>query len=86
MIPAKAVPNDGTTSIAIPIPIASAPTPTWNPRENPLCLLEKPSISLEAPIISKAIAMNIIMSVAASVGYAIAIPAKMRINIPSPML
>jgi len=84
--PAKAAPNDGKTSIAIPIAIASIPTPTWNPRENPLCLLESPSINLEAPIIRRAIAINIIMSKAASVGYEIAIPAKMRINIPSPML
>lgn len=86
MTPAKAAPNDGTTSIAIPIPTARAPTPTWNPRENPLCLLERPSIILEAPIISNAIATNISISTAASVGYEIAIPAKMRINTPSPML
>ena len=86
MTPARAAPNDGTTSIAIPIPTANIPTPTWNPRETPLCLLDRPSIILEAPIISKAIATNISISTAASVGYESAIPARMRINIPSPML
>jgi len=83
---AKASPNEGKTSIEIPIPTASIPTPTWNPRENPLCRRDMPSNSLEAPMISMAIPINIIMIKAASFGYDNAIPANMRINTPSAML
>ncbi len=61
------------------------PTPIRNARDIPECLPENPSIILAIPLIRKAIPMNIIIVIAAATGKDIAIPAKIRTSIPSPI-
>ncbi|MDQ5868714.1 MAG: hypothetical protein M3530_03180, partial [Thermoproteota archaeon] len=63
----------------------NTPTPMRNAREAPECLPEKPSMILAIPLIRNAIPMNIIMIKVVATGYDIAIPAKIRTSIPSPI-
>ena len=62
------------------------PTPIRNTRAAPECLPEKPSIILAIPLIRNAIALNTTMVIAAATGKDIAIAAKIRTSIPSPIL
>jgi len=86
MIPASLAPKNGDASTATESTIAKIPTPIRNARDIPECLPENPSIILAIPLIRNAIPMNIIIVIAAATGKDIAMPAKIRTSIPSPIV
>ena len=86
MIPASLAPKNGDASTATESTIAKIPTPIRNARDIPECLPENPSIILAIPLIRNAIPMNIIIVIAVATGKDIAMPAKIRTSIPSPIV
>ena len=86
MIPASLAPKNGDANTATERAIAKTPTPIKNARDAPECLPVKPCIILAIPLIRNAILMNIIIVIAAATGKDIAMPAKIRTSIPSPMV
>ena len=84
--PANAAPKIGETSVMIPMIINNAPTPIRKALFQPDSFPENPSTMLAEPPKRSAMPIKIVMIHAVPTGYAIARPANMMINIPSPML